>query len=200
QGSVIAGIGLSADGRTAVTLSGEPGAYTAHVWTITSSRGVAGQAIPPPSRVNGVAVDGRSLAVADADSASVALWHLTGPGHLQHMSPLSTSDIAAQLVYNAPGTQLAEASGATIQVWGVARPAGPSLAATMTLSGMQFGINSLDYSPSTSLLLVRGESTALLDTDFPRVAGSLCTVTGSTITAAQWQHYAPNIAYHPPCR
>src|SRR5262249_60173717 len=79
QGSVIAGIGLSADGRTAVTLSGEPGAYTAHVWTITSSRGVAGQAIPPPSRVNGVAVDGRSLAVADADSASVALWHLTGP-------------------------------------------------------------------------------------------------------------------------
>ncbi|MER6124292.1 hypothetical protein ABT173_16870 [Streptomyces sp. NPDC001795] len=85
--------------------------------------------------------------------------------------------------------------------WSVHTSTSPTLLATITPAAQTVQL-SASFSPRSERLAVAAsdsDSVVLYDTNPHRLADTLCSYTGNSITAAQWQKYAPGVPFQNPC-
>ncbi|MHB1874389.1 MAG: nSTAND1 domain-containing NTPase [Streptosporangiaceae bacterium] len=146
--------------------------------------------------------DGHLLAVGGA-AKTIQLWNVTNPARPVAVgAPLGgpASDIYG-LAFSPDGTALAAAADTDndVWLWNVARPAHPSLIATLTGPGDH--VYAVDFAPAGHLLVAPSAdgTVHLWNTDPAAVAAAICAGAGQPLTRQEWATYVPGVAYRPAC-
>ncbi|MGK4579065.1 caspase, EACC1-associated type [Kitasatospora sp. HPMI-4] len=152
-----------------------------------------------PGDVLGISDDGRLVAVTGSGNDTVALWDTGDPQHPNHRASMHTVQNVTGISFDRADHLMAVWSSDTVQLWDVSRPSAPALLVSFSLPNKAL-VNETVFSPSGSTLFVTGAGGVyLIDTDPARLADRLCSYTGGSITAEQWQDYAPGIPFRHPC-
>jgi WD40 repeat protein len=171
---------------------------------VTSSATLSGQAGGQLQ----VSSDGRLLASAGAGGNGLTLWDLSDPSQPRELAALQTVPTIEGITFSPNGALLADWNEQTLQLWDLRDAASPALVASIAFQAQPYIGNTLyevlggaEFASSGGTLAVSANySVVFLDTDPAAVASRLCAVTGTAITRAQWQLYAPGIPYQDPCR
>ncbi|WP_037603329.1 LVIVD repeat-containing protein [Streptacidiphilus rugosus] len=145
--------------------------------------------------------DNRLLATTGPSNDALTLWDTTDPGHPRQVADMATLTGVTSVSINHSATMMAVTNGTAIELWNITSPAHPVRLATLTPPGDAVDtIASMGFTTDGRKLLIQREySVSFVDTDPRAVAAQLCTVTGNTVTAAQWGTYAPESAFRKPC-
>lgn len=181
------------------------------LWDLSNIRNPVRVNLPPlAANEFTLSHDGRTLAVATDNT--VDLWDISD---IHHPAPIASLAAPAQanLTFSPDGHRLVsavrslgldvgESATSELHIWDVADPHHATVIGTPTLAG---AVNSLDFSPDGTMLLVSANSGAkdrvwLLEPDVDHLTKRLCEAIGDTLTAEQWQQYFPGTPYDPPCR
>ena len=138
------------------------------------------------------------LLVAAGSNGLIYLWTLTDPSSPQLAAALSgpTSPVTG-LALNANAGTLAVATRAG-QIWlyAVGSPGQATLQATITGAGRR--LTDIAFSANNQALLTGRHHKRWYFRAY-QAAQRVCALATSTLTAAQWALYVPQLAYRPPC-
>ncbi|MGH3808067.1 MAG: TIR domain-containing protein [Pseudonocardiaceae bacterium] len=194
-------VAFSPDGHTLATTSVDG---TARLWDIHDPHQATPLSTltdPTNNTVRSVAFspDGHTLAIASADQTA-RLWDVRD---LHHPTPLGSlighTNVVCSVAFSPDGHTLATAStDNTARWWDIRDPYHPS--ALGALTGHTNWVSSVAFSPDGHTLATASwDATARLwETNDNRVADRICSITPA-ITAKEWDHYLPGLAYRPPC-
>jgi WD40 repeat protein/transcriptional regulator with XRE-family HTH domain len=195
---------FSPDGRTLAVGSADSRVY---LWDVTDPHRPTplGPPLTGHSRyVFSVAFspDGRTMASGGADN-KVVLWDVTDRRHPRRSPvPLTGPDnYVWSVVFDGTGRLLAATAGdGSAWLWDVADPRHPRGLATISGSPDALYTDVFDTGRSILVTAGVGRTVRLWNTDAGQVAARLCSVAGTPITRAEWDHYLPDRPYRPPCR
>lgn len=143
---------------------------------------------------------GRLLA-ASGEDGKVRLWDVADAIHPRLLATLSASAGGIYDVsFSQDGLTLATANtDSTASIWSIADPAEPVNLGS--LAGPAGTVFSVAFSPTAELLAAGSQDrTTRLWLATPSAAASyVCSVVGTPITRAEWEHYIPLLPYDPPC-
>lgn len=148
--------------------------------------------------------DGRLLAAVGIGDSSVPLWDVHDPRQPQMLTTLPTQADVEEVVFDQTGNLLADWNNHAVELWNIHDTIAPNHEATMSLQSQGTGTPDTIFStgfiqPGGPLGVATDRSIVLFDTDPARLADRLCSYTGTAITPAQWQKYAPALPYQKPC-
>ncbi|HTI22049.1 MAG TPA: hypothetical protein VL652_13725, partial [Kutzneria sp.] len=194
----VSSLALSADGKTLAS-----GSYdgSARLWDVSDPVHPVSRyriAAEHPAAIRSIALspDGALLATGGEDHA-VELWTTDGApvGVLTDHTNTVTS-----VAFSADGKSLASGSwDRTVSIWDVSDPHAPQ--PTATLSGPTDNVTAVTFDPRGGGIAagVANAPNSLWQTDPEAVAGQVCAVRGTPVSAAEWRTYVSEDSPTDPC-
>ncbi|MFI9272914.1 trypsin-like peptidase domain-containing protein [Kitasatospora sp. NPDC052896] len=182
--------------------SDDNGSGTVHLFHVTAGRVRSATVLPGSvgSTLN-MSPDGRRLAATGPGNSTVTVWDISDPSHPRTGAAVSTLHDLHGVSLDPTGHLMAVWNGMSgeAQLWDIRNPSVPVLEATITFTAdnMLGPVTFLSSAPTFAIL--DGRSAFLTDTDPGGLADLLCSYTGNSITAAQWQKDAPGTTYRKAC-
>ncbi|WP_211768708.1 WD40 repeat domain-containing protein [Kutzneria sp. CA-103260] len=154
--------------------------------------------------ISAIGQDGTLLAAGGIGDNSVMLWDIRDPRQPHQLATVSTLAGTREIGFDHANTRLVDWNEKGLEMWNIHDPAAPVHVASMSLR--QEGVDN----PGTiytagfteqdgQLVAVTDSAIMLFDVDPAKLADRLCSYTGTAITPAQWQKYAPGVPYRKPC-
>lgn len=144
------------------------------------------------------------LLFAGSADHTVRLWDLTRPAKPEEFtsSPLTGPRSTVEQVALSPDGATLAASTADGQVWlwGVGSPARASVQATLLAASGR--LTAVAFSPSDNTLVAGSSDGHVTSWSYRpyQIVDAICAVTGTPITAGEWEQYVQGAPYRPPCR
>ncbi|WP_053384104.1 nSTAND1 domain-containing NTPase [Leucobacter celer] len=140
------------------------------------------------------------LAVGSADRR-IRLYDLSDPQRPAQLGSAlrGPTGYVLEVSFAADGAHLAAVADGVAWVWGIQQPDRPELLGALRAS--DGGLSAVRISPIDDAILAVGGDARLLSWDpHPsRVEKRLCALSGTSITAEEWEQYVPGADYAPPC-
>ncbi|MHA6622486.1 nSTAND1 domain-containing NTPase [Pseudonocardia sp. DLS-67] len=202
-GSYVLASAFSSDGRLLAASSADT---TTYLWDlaqpdrpelIASLTGPSSYAYSPA-----FSADDRLLAIGSADK-TVRLWDVTDPHHpVQVGTPLTgPTNYVYSVAFSPSGAELAAAStDGTVWLWDLTDPRSPRVLATLT--GPTEAAFSVAWSPDGRRLVAGSadRDVRIWQVDPVEAEATLCSRSGSPLTADEWARFEPSSQYDSPCR
>ncbi|MGV9271214.1 nSTAND1 domain-containing NTPase [Kitasatospora sp. NPDC003701] len=147
----------------------------------------------------GLSSDNRLLAAGGNSGNTVSLWDIADPQHPRPRTTIQTVQDVKGIEFAQSGTLMTIWNSNTLELWDVRTPTAPvRVASVANPSGNTIRAVAL-VATGPTLLVASSQTVSLLDADPANLATRLCSYSTGAISPAQWQRYAPAIAYRDPC-
>jgi len=146
--------------------------------------------------------DGRFIAASEKNDRGYTLWDAADPAHPRLVATVPTTLAITGIAFDQGEHRLAVWSADAIEEWDITDPADPVAIAQINplLIGTQDQVAGVQFlGAGQNLAIVSNDGINLYPTDPAAMAGLLCAATGASMTAVQWQDYAPGAPYAPGC-